>query len=85
MLRRLRLFILATGTTLCVLIALAFVVSAWWNLQIGIRGGPVITIFAGSLDVWWADDVSWFIDYKPHGRGLQYTLFEVTWVYSPRL
>jgi hypothetical protein len=35
--RRRRTFILWTGTTLCVLIAAAFVVSPWW--QIGFKFG----------------------------------------------
>ena len=34
MIRRLRKFILITGTTLCVLIAAAFVVSAWWRVWV---------------------------------------------------
>ena len=32
--RRLRTFTLGTGTTLCVLIAAAFVVSGWWRVSI---------------------------------------------------
>ena len=59
--RRRRKPILITGTTLCVLIAAAFVVSGWWVLAIqiptpygptsfGLNGG----LFGTSLDKYWS-------------------------------
>ena len=48
MIRRLRTFILITGTTLSVLIAVAFVVSRWWVCMLQL--GPVaVYVMAGGL------------------------------------
>ncbi len=49
--RRLRKFILWTGTLLCVLIAAAFVVSAWWQVvfQVPTSRGPALYLVAGSV------------------------------------
>ena len=41
MIRRLRTFILITGTTLSVLIVAAFVVSAWWDFGAGVPFGGI--------------------------------------------
>ena len=51
MIRRLRKFILITGTLLSLLIAAAFVVSAWWEFQVRIPrpSGPVIALVAGRV------------------------------------
>ena len=38
--RRLRRFVLIVGTTLSVLLAAAFLLSGFWYLEVGIRGGP---------------------------------------------
>ena len=49
--RRLRTFTLWTGSLLCVLIAAAFVVSAWWWMAVEVRGGgPFIGIYAGAIN-----------------------------------
>ncbi len=48
--RRLRTFALWTGTLLCVLIAAAFVVSAWWWVWIVVPDGRFIGVHAGALD-----------------------------------
>ena len=61
--RRLRRFILITGTTLCVLIAAAFVVSGWWYLGVqlpnrngpgvGVNGGVfIVTLFQAWDELW---------------------------------
>ena len=47
---RLRTFTLWTGTLLCLLLAAAFMVSAWWWVSIEIRGGPFIGVYAGALE-----------------------------------
>ena len=47
--RRLRTFILVTGTTLCVLIAVAFVVSAWWSVSWCRHPGLWVDINSGDL------------------------------------
>ncbi len=49
--RRLRTFTLWTGTLLCVLIAAAFVVSAWWQLafQFPTSRGPTLYVAWGSF------------------------------------
>ncbi len=51
MIRRLRTFILITGTTLCVLIAAVFVVSGWWQVafQVPTPRGPALYLVAGSV------------------------------------
>ncbi len=51
--RRLRTFTLWTGTTLCVLIAGAFVVSGWWLLavQVPTGYGPAVTASGGAFGV----------------------------------
>ena len=47
--RRWRTIILVTGTTLCVLIGVAFVASAFWSLAFDIPGPMLVAAFAGSL------------------------------------
>ena len=51
--RRLRKFILITGTLLSLLIVAAFVVSAWWWIVFAVPTpyGPVLSLFAGSVEV----------------------------------
>ena len=51
MMPRLRTFTLWTGTTLSVLIAVAFVVSGWWwvVIQVTAHRGPAIYVVAGSF------------------------------------
>jgi hypothetical protein len=51
MIRRLRRTILITGTTLCVLIAAAFVVSAWWWVDVELRTpyGTGMRVVAGEV------------------------------------
>ena len=72
--RRLRPFILITGTTLCVLIAAAFVVSAWWEVavQIPTSLGPAILLSSGSTSVhaddMWADTATIY----RHSEGLSW-------------
>ena len=46
---RLRTFILITGTLLSVLIAAAFVVSAWWLIGMNTQGGIVVLVQSGTL------------------------------------
>ena len=46
--RRLRTFTLWTGSLLCVLIAAAFVVSAWWDVAMS-SSGPGLMVVAGSV------------------------------------
>ncbi len=72
--RRLRGNVLIVGTTLCVLIAAAFVVSAWWYRRVGIRGGPFIGIMAGALEYWFPSGVNWFASCEPHRAGLRFAL-----------
>ena len=59
--RRLRKFILITGTTLCLLIATAFVVSGWWLmiLQIPTSIGPVLIVRGGML---WLAEGRWLLE-----------------------
>ena len=53
MIHRLRKFTLWTGTTLCVLIVAAFVVSGWWLLavQVPTGYGPAVTASGGAFGV----------------------------------
>ena len=53
--RRLRTFILITGTSLCVLIAAAFVVSARWLVALDIPGGPCLYVQAGHFGMAFED------------------------------
>lgn len=46
---RRRRFILISGTTLCVLIAVAFVVSGWWGVGVDVPGGIAVGVITGSL------------------------------------
>ena len=56
-LRRLRTFTLWTGTTLCVLIAAAFVASGWWLLsfQVPTRYGPVLNVTGGLFTLYFGE------------------------------
>ena len=58
MIRRLRTFILISGTTLSVLIAVAFVLSGWWmlGLQIPTPYGPAVVVNEGVLGVMLDED-----------------------------
>ena len=51
--RRWRTAVLWIGCTLCVLIAVAFVVSGWWTwgLQIPMPYGPAVAVSSGACDV----------------------------------
>ncbi|MCH7592511.1 MAG: hypothetical protein IH989_07015, partial [Planctomycetes bacterium] len=51
--RRLRRFVLIVGTTLSVLIVVAFVLSAWWAfaLQAPTQYGPVMVVRDGGVVV----------------------------------
>ena len=74
---RLRTFILITGTLASVLIAVAFAVSAWWEMHLAVPGGPHIGVHAGALDLYWntlASRPGWM----PHGAGLRFALVGVT-------
>jgi hypothetical protein len=52
--RRLRTFTLRTGTLLCLLITVAFVVSGFCSFGIDIKGGPLVWVLAGT--VWFGLD-----------------------------
>ncbi len=45
--RRLRKFILITGTALCLLIATASVASGWWEAYLNLKDGPLLGLSAG--------------------------------------
>jgi hypothetical protein len=68
--RRLRAFIVISGTTLCVLIAAAFVVSGWLSVGVRTSGGITMAVSAGGFR--YANGpphVSEFI-FERHGTGL---------------
>ncbi len=71
---RLRKFILITGTLLCVLIAAAFVVSAWWYVWGVVQDGCFIGIHAGALEYTGPSGVRWCVVCEPHGDGLRFAL-----------
>jgi hypothetical protein len=54
-LKRLRKFILITGTTLCVMIAAAFVVSGWWLIGTNTQGDFVVLAQSGRLVIGFDD------------------------------
>ena len=72
-LRRLRKFILITGTTLCVLIAAAFVLSAWWRVWVAVLDGPFIGVHAGGLEIY-TTTLAGRPGYVPNAAGLQFAL-----------
>ncbi len=72
--RRLRTITLWTGTTLCVLIAAAFVVSAWWFAWGVVQDVCFIGIHAGALEYSGHSGVRWCVVCEPHGDGLRFAL-----------
>ncbi len=77
MLRRLCTFTLWTGTLLCVLIAVAFVVSARWRVWVAVPGGPCIGVNAGGLGCY-SSTLASRPGYLPHGDGLRFALIGMT-------
>ncbi len=77
MIRRLRTFTLWTGTTLCVLIAAGFVVSAWWRVWVAVPGGPCIGVNAGGLGCY-SSTLAGRPGYMPNGVGLRFALVGMT-------
>ena len=67
---RLRTFTLWTGTTLCLLIAAAFVVSGWWMLgvQIPTPYGPAVAVNEGVFGVMLDNDLSAVFVVVPRGQ-----------------
>ncbi len=59
--RRLRSIILWTGTTLCVLITAAFVLSGWWQVQVPLPDGAFVYIRSGTVEAILFDDNIWHI------------------------
>ena len=76
-LRRLRKFILITGTTLCVLIAAAFVLSAWWRVWVAVLDGPFIGVHAGGLEIY-TTTLAGRPGYVPNAAGLRFALVGMT-------
>ncbi len=68
--RRLRKFILIPGTLLCVLIAVAFVASAWCWLWVSIPGRGFIAVHAGEVEVTGTANVGPVVGYLRHREGL---------------
>ncbi len=70
--RRLRTFTLWTGTTLCVLIAAAFVVSARWRIafQVPTSRGPALYFVAGSVLIVTDDMLTVPVSADTHSYGL---------------
>ena len=70
--RRLRKFILITGTTLCVLIAAAFVVSARWQFAYKYPrpNGPAVILLAGAVWLHDSDVASIPVSGDTHNHGL---------------
>ena len=77
--RRLRKFILITGTLLCVLIAAAFAVSGWWWAWVAIRNGPFFGIHAGALEYWSPSPKNWAAGVERHEAGLRFALVGRMW------
>ena len=77
--QRLRTAVLWGGCTLCVLMALLFVVSAWWEMHLAEPGGPHIGVHAGALDLYW-NTLASRPGCKRHGAGLGFALVGVTQV-----
>jgi hypothetical protein len=79
-LRRLRRFILITGTTLCVLFTAAFVVSAWWSIGTSTKGGSFVFAQAGTLVIG-CDHTprAPFLMLQRHNEGLSFWLLCRKW------
>ncbi len=79
MIRRLRKLILITGTLLSLLIAVAFVVSAWWWMYVGFPG-YVIGIDEGALRFYTSVAyIEWRAGCQPHAGGLDRALVGSSW------
>ncbi len=65
------------GTTLCVLIAAAFVVSAWWRVWVAVLDGPYIGVHAGGLECYWST-LAGRPGYMRNGAGLRFALVGMT-------
>ena len=68
--RRLRTFTLWTGTTLCVLIAVAFVVSAWWSVAAG-AGRLEIAVSSGACTAVLWDRTGRDYEFRRHSSSLR--------------
>jgi len=79
MIRRLRKFILITGTLLSVLIVAAFVASAWWWVWVKLPDGQTIGFHAGAIEYAALYPASGWGSYFRHPQGLQYALAGRTW------
>ena len=71
--RRLRSIIIWTGTTLCVLIAAAFVASAWWQVAVQVPrpNGPAFYLMSGSILIVTDAMLTVVISSDTHSRGLR--------------
>ena len=68
--RRIRKFILISGTSLCLLIATAFVASAFWQAVIQVGGEASVYVIGGSVTLIFGGPLDEPFVIEPHGGGL---------------
>ena len=76
--RRWRTAVLWVGCALCVLIAVAFVVSGWWWMEVQFRGGPFIVVHGGRLECYYPAGATRALFSRSAG-GLRHALVVGTW------
>ncbi len=64
-----------------VLIAAAFVLSAWWWVWIAFPDGPFISVHAGAIEFRYPSAETW-AGYMRHGAGLRFALVGTTFVFG---
>ena len=76
-----RRHVLRIGSTLCVLVTLLFLISAWWLVGVQIPNGPFVAVMSGALVIGLEDlGTSWLIA-EAHDQGLVLLNQNSRWVH----